>query len=93
MVKFDLDVLKMPLGKIEHKQIDNGFIILMEIANRIKKEDSEAALVQASNIFYSYIPHKVSSEDTITSKRYDHIKTAFRKSRNAKQLESHEIHL
>lgn len=69
MIKFNIDLNKMPLGKIEQKQINNALLILMEINIKIKKNISRAELVEASNRFFSWIPQKVSSGDVINTKK------------------------
>lgn len=68
MVKFRLDINKMPLGKIKRAQILEANRILEEIRWRIRNNESRESLVEASNRFYSMIPHKASSEDVLISR-------------------------
>lgn len=67
MVKFRLDINKMPLGKMKSDQISEAHRILMEIQGKIMNKESHESLVEASNRFYSMIPHKASSEDVLIS--------------------------
>lgn len=68
MVKFRLDINKMPLGEIKSVQIVEANRILMEIHWKIINNESYESLVEASNRFYSMIPHKASSEDVLISR-------------------------
>lgn len=66
MVKFWLDIKKMPLGQVKRKQIKDAFGILYEIQTKIRNNESYQFLVEASNRFYSIIPHEANSADTLT---------------------------
>ncbi|XP_055305205.1 poly [ADP-ribose] polymerase 1-like [Sitodiplosis mosellana] len=68
MVKFCLDMNKMPLGKVKRVQIVNAFKILHEIERKIMNNESHASLVEASNRFYSIIPHKACSKDALVTR-------------------------
>lgn len=68
MVKFNLDLNKMPLGKVRRKQITDAFQILKEIQSKIKNNASNELLTECSNRFYSIIPHKACFRDTLVSK-------------------------
>lgn len=68
MVKFNLDMNKMPLGKVRDKQICEANRVLKEIKEKIEKNDTNQLLIDSSNKFYSIIPHKASSKDAIVSK-------------------------
>jgi len=57
MKEFEIDLNKMPLGKISSKQIKMAFNILNELNNHIDKKDNESLIVDASNQFYTLIPH------------------------------------
>lgn len=68
MVKFCLDMNKLPLGEIKSSQISEARRILMEIQGKIMNNESHESLVEASNRFYSMIPHKASSRDVLISR-------------------------
>lgn len=57
MLEFDLDTEKMPLGKISTKQIQNAMKVLKEISELIQNKESSVKFVEATNRFYTLIPH------------------------------------
>lgn len=59
MIEFDLDMKKMPLGKLSTKQIQLAYGVLTEIAKIIKDNVAvtNSKLIDASNRFYTLIPH------------------------------------
>ncbi|XP_060076996.1 protein mono-ADP-ribosyltransferase PARP3-like [Ylistrum balloti] len=57
MVKFDIDVKKMPLGKLSKAQIAKGFDCLEEIEASIKAKKPQNTLAALSSKFYTLIPH------------------------------------
>ncbi|XP_050414615.1 protein mono-ADP-ribosyltransferase PARP3 [Patella vulgata] len=56
MKKFDIDVNKMPLGKLSKSQIAKGFEILDEIEDILNKK-KKGNLTELSSRFYTAIPH------------------------------------
>ena len=52
-----LDLQKMPLGKLSKKQIQQAYNVLTELQELIKKGGSESRFLDASNRFYTLIPH------------------------------------
>lgn len=57
MLEFDLDTEKMPLGKLSSKQIRAAMNVLNEISGLIENNGSNGQFVEASNRFYTMIPH------------------------------------
>ncbi|XP_069115316.1 protein mono-ADP-ribosyltransferase PARP3-like [Argopecten irradians] len=57
MEKFDIDVKKMPLGKLSKGQIAKGFECLDEIEDAIKTNKPANTLNSLSSKFYTVIPH------------------------------------
>uniref|UniRef100_T1IQQ9 Poly [ADP-ribose] polymerase n=1 Tax=Strigamia maritima TaxID=126957 RepID=T1IQQ9_STRMM len=57
LVEFEIDLKKMPLGKLSRKQIQNAFSILTELLTLIETKASAAKFLDASNRFYTLIPH------------------------------------
>jgi predicted DNA-binding WGR domain protein len=58
MVEFEIDLSKMPLGKLSRKQIETAYKILTEAQDMIKNETgSESKFLDASNRFFTLIPH------------------------------------
>lgn len=54
---FDIDLKKMPLGMISKDQITKTYKILNEIQDFIKKKVSKIQIMDASNRFFTVIPH------------------------------------
>jgi len=53
----EIDTTKMPLGLLSRSHIRKGFEVLNEIEKLIEQGGDGAALVSASNRFYTVIPH------------------------------------
>lgn len=62
MIGCDLDVKQMPLGKVSAKQIQLAMTTLKEISCLIQQNGSIGQLREASNRFYTLIPHAFSVE-------------------------------
>lgn len=56
MVEMEFDVKKMPLGKLTKKQIKDGYEVLKELDEAIKRGDS-SSLERLTSRFYTLIPH------------------------------------
>ena len=52
-----MDIKEMPLGKLSKNQLNAGFDVLKEIKKEIKGENNEFKLKDATNRFYTVIPH------------------------------------
>lgn len=64
MAEFELDMEKMPLGKLSNAQINKAFGVLGELQQLIDSGDpDEMRLLDASNRFYTFIPHSFGVED------------------------------
>lgn len=57
MQAMDLDVKKMPLGKLSKAQIGKGFEALVAIEDAIKTSSSKTTIDALSSKFYTLIPH------------------------------------
>ncbi|KAM7303813.1 poly [ADP-ribose] polymerase 1 [Ixodes scapularis] len=57
MVEFEIDLTKMPLGKLSKRQIQQAYSVLTELSELIKNGGSESKFLDASNRFYTLIPH------------------------------------
>lgn len=58
MVEFELDLTKMPLGKLSKKQLEKAYKILGEVQALLDQKDVHSAkFVDLSNQFYTLIPH------------------------------------
>ena len=77
MVEFEIDLTKMPLGKLSRKQIEAAYKILSEVQTMVKEGGgTESNFLDASNRFFTLIPHDfgmntppiLNNEDYIKSK-------------------------
>ncbi|XP_058169073.1 poly [ADP-ribose] polymerase-like [Anopheles ziemanni] len=57
MLEFELDMEKMPLGKLSQRQLQSAMTVLSEIALLIAGRGSPTQFIDASNRFYSFVPH------------------------------------
>ena len=58
LLEFEIDLTKMPLGKLSKKQIEQAYTILTEVLEMIKNENgTETKYLDASNRFFTLIPH------------------------------------
>ena len=58
MVEFELDLTKMPLGKLSKKQLERAYGILSEAQGLLNEKGvSKTKFVDVSNQFYTLIPH------------------------------------
>ncbi|XP_040407174.1 poly [ADP-ribose] polymerase 1 [Cygnus olor] len=57
MVEFEIDLQKMPLGKLSKRQIQSAYSILNEVQQAVSDNGSESQILDLSNRFYTLIPH------------------------------------
>uniref|UniRef100_A0A8C2EQZ9 Poly [ADP-ribose] polymerase n=1 Tax=Cyprinus carpio TaxID=7962 RepID=A0A8C2EQZ9_CYPCA len=58
MVEFEIDLQKMPLGKLSKRQIQSAYSLLSEVQQvGSKNSAAEAQILDLSNRFYTLIPH------------------------------------
>ncbi|XP_065898100.1 poly [ADP-ribose] polymerase 1-like isoform X2 [Dysidea avara] len=57
LLEFEIDVNKMPLGKLSRKQIDSAYLVLTEALEELQGDKNPNKLLDASNRFYTLIPH------------------------------------
>ncbi|KAK6755153.1 hypothetical protein RB195_013873 [Necator americanus] len=57
MLGFQLDLDKMPLGRLSRKQITNAYAVLTELQTIMSKKLDADKILDASNRFYTLIPH------------------------------------
>ncbi|XP_072540673.1 protein mono-ADP-ribosyltransferase PARP3 [Salminus brasiliensis] len=77
MENMNLDIKKMPLGKLSKQQIAKGFEALEEIEEAIKKKSNDSKLSELSSKFFTIIPHNfgrnrppvINRDDIIHSKK------------------------
>ncbi|XP_030051590.1 poly [ADP-ribose] polymerase 1 isoform X2 [Microcaecilia unicolor] len=57
MVEFEIDLQKMPLGKLSKRQIQSAYSILSKVQQAVSSSASEPQILDLSNRFYTLIPH------------------------------------
>ncbi|KAG8443845.1 hypothetical protein GDO86_009147 [Hymenochirus boettgeri] len=57
MVEFEIDLQKMPLGKLSKRQIQSAYSILNDVQQAVSEAAGESRLLDLSNRFYTLIPH------------------------------------
>eukprot|EP00040_Diaphanoeca_grandis_P043927 m.10767 g.10767 ORF g.10767 m.10767 type:complete len:1051 (-) comp8472_c0_seq1:19-3171(-) len=59
MQEMEIDLSKMPLGKIKRSEIEKGYVILQELESALKcnSADLQRVIKRCTNQFYSIIPH------------------------------------
>ncbi|KAM4632765.1 poly [ADP-ribose] polymerase 1 [Polymixia lowei] len=57
MVEFEIDLQKMPLGKLSKRQIQSAYALLSEVQQAVSDSVPEANILDLSNRFYTLIPH------------------------------------
>lgn len=63
MLEFELDMEKMPLGKLSKKQIQSAFGVLTELQTLVNKTAPLTDFIDPSNRFYTFIPHSFGVDD------------------------------
>lgn len=57
MVEFEIDLQKMPLGKLSKRQIQSAYSILNEVQQVVASAGPDSHILDLSNRFYTLIPH------------------------------------
>ncbi|CAG5129820.1 unnamed protein product, partial [Candidula unifasciata] len=57
MMEFEIDMQKMPLGKLSKRQIQSAYSMLSELQQLIDNKGSQSQIVDATNRFYTAVPH------------------------------------
>ncbi|XP_006897812.1 PREDICTED: poly [ADP-ribose] polymerase 1 [Elephantulus edwardii] len=57
MVEYEIDLQKMPLGKLSKRQIQAAYSILGEVQQAVSQGSSDSRILDLSNRFYTLIPH------------------------------------
>lgn len=74
LLEFELDAEKMPLGKLSKNQIQKAYAVLGELQELIDKGTSETKLIEATNRFYTLIPHSFGVDEVQILRDKDVIK-------------------
>lgn len=78
LLEFEIDMEKMPLGKLSKKQIQEAYSVLTVLQDELKKESDNIErikLIDASNKFYTLIPHNCGISDLKPLETLEEIKS------------------
>jgi len=76
MLEFEIDLTKLPLGKLSKKQMQRAYALLTEITEIISKDPVEKnKMMDYSNRFYTLIPHDFGYDQPPCLESDDLIKT------------------
>ncbi|XP_066147801.1 poly [ADP-ribose] polymerase [Euwallacea fornicatus] len=87
MLEFELDTEKMPLGKLSKKQIQKAYGVLAEVQDLIDNKASETKLIEATNKFYTLIPHSFGINEVQIIKEKELIKQKLEMLDNLMEME------
>ncbi|KAL3275884.1 hypothetical protein HHI36_020621 [Cryptolaemus montrouzieri] len=88
MLELELDTEKMPLGKLSKKQILSAYQILTELQKVLDGDNvQENKFIDASNRFYTFIPHSFGVDDPPILKTEEMIKQKIEMLDNLMELE------
>ena len=63
MLEFELDLEKMPLGRLSKKQLQSAYTCLTDLNKLIEKGGTNAEFIGSSNKFYTLVPHSFGVEN------------------------------
>ncbi|XP_047244775.1 poly [ADP-ribose] polymerase 1 [Girardinichthys multiradiatus] len=74
MVEFEIDLQKMPLGKLSKRQIQSAYALLTEVQQAVSASVPEAQILDLSNRFYTLIPHDFGMKKPPLLSNLDYVK-------------------
>ncbi|XP_044025621.1 poly [ADP-ribose] polymerase 1 isoform X1 [Siniperca chuatsi] len=75
MVEFEIDLQKMPLGKLSKRQIQSAYALLTEVQQAVSDCLPESQVLDLSNRFYTLIPHDFGMKKPPLLNNLDYIQT------------------
>lgn len=85
---FEIDLTKMPLGRLSRNQLNKGFQILTELQTLIENDSTNnTAILDASNRFYTLIPHNFNQGKPIVMDKIDLIQAKTEMINNLLEIE------
>ncbi|KAH8262068.1 hypothetical protein KR038_001987 [Drosophila bunnanda] len=73
LMEFHIDMEKMPLGKLSVIQVQSAYKVLSEICELIKSGSSNVKFIDATNRFYTLIPHNFGIQSPALIETYKQI--------------------
>ncbi|XP_023941919.1 poly [ADP-ribose] polymerase [Bicyclus anynana] len=88
LLEFELDTEKMPLGKLSKKQIKAGYNVLSELLQHLEKgKINENKIIDATNRFYTLVPHNFGTDNPPLLNNADTIKNKTEMLNNLLEIE------
>lgn len=87
MMEFELDTEKMPLGKLSKKQLQAALTVLGELSNLIAQGGSNSQFIDATNRFFTFVPHSFGTKMPPILDSLDLIKTKVEMLENLMEIE------
>ncbi|XP_060519943.1 poly [ADP-ribose] polymerase [Cylas formicarius] len=87
MLEFELDTEKMPLGKLSQRQINSAFGVLSDLQKMVEKGASDQSFIEATNRFYTFIPHSFGADEVPILKDAEVIKQKLEMLDSLRELE------
>ncbi|CAF3786663.1 unnamed protein product [Rotaria sordida] len=76
LLSFEIDLTKMPLGRLSRNQLNKGYQVLTELQTLITNDaTNKTAIIDASNRFYTLIPHNFNRGKPIILDKIDLIQS------------------
>uniref|UniRef100_A0A8D0GPP2 Poly [ADP-ribose] polymerase n=1 Tax=Sphenodon punctatus TaxID=8508 RepID=A0A8D0GPP2_SPHPU len=75
MVEFEIDLQKMPLGKLSKRQIQSAYSILNEVQQAVSDGGTDSRILDLSNRFYTLIPHDFGMKKPPLLNKLDYIQS------------------
>lgn len=57
MLEFELDLEKMPLGRLSRKQLHEAYEVLTELSDLVARGGNDSEFIACSNKFFTLVPH------------------------------------
>jgi len=73
LMEFHIDMDKMPLGKLSAHQIKSAYSVVYEIFKLIETGSTNAKLIDATNRFYTLIPHNFGVQSPSLIETYNQV--------------------
>lgn len=87
MLEFELDTEKMPLGKLSKAQLQNAYNVLTELQQLVESNAPNSRLIDASNRFFTFVPHSFGIDNVPIINDLDTIKKKIEMVDNLMELE------
>ncbi|KAF5305635.1 hypothetical protein FQR65_LT07716 [Abscondita terminalis] len=87
MLEFELNTEEMPLGKLSKAQLQNAYNVLTELQQLVESNAPELRFIDASNRFYTFVPHTFGVDEVPVINDLETIKKKVEMVENLMELE------